>query len=153
MAKAKVTLNDQGPLTYAGNGYNLARGQSFVTVKDEDILFFYNRTGFTVDLLDGSVLPGSASADVEDEAPAPKKSKTAKPKKAAAAPVEEETEEDDEEEDDEEEVEEEASDELTEDELAKQTKASLAQLAEEKGLKVEANATKSQLIALILSAK
>src|SRR6185369_3747601 len=148
------TLNDSGPLTYAGNGYNLARGQSVVTTNDETILYFHNRQGFTVDLLEGSVLPGSAAAtEDEDEAPAPKKPKTAKPKKAAA-PVEEETEEEGDDEDDEDEEEdEEVTGELDADELAKQTKASLSQLAEEKGLKVEANMTKAQLIALITSAK
>lgn len=155
MAKAKITLNDQGPLTYAGNGYNLSRGQSVVTTNDETILYFHNRHGFTVDLLDGSVLPGSAaSAPEDDEAPAPKKTaKTAKPKKSAPPPPADDDDEEGDEDEEEEEVEEEATDELTEDELSKQTKASLAQLAEEKGLKVEANMTKPQLVALILSAK
>lgn len=150
MAKAKITLNDQGPLTYAGNGYNLARGQSVVTTNDETILYFYNRTGFTVDLLDGTVLPipEAASDEGDDEVIAPKKTKTAKPKKASAPPPPS----DDEDEEDEEEDEEVTGD-LSEDELAKQTKASLAQLAEEKGLKVEANMTKAALIALITSSK
>jgi len=159
MAKAKITLNDAGPLTYTGNGYTLSRGQSVVTTKDDDILYFYNRTGFTVDLLDGSVLPGSAVAaeEAEDEAPA-KKPKTAKPKKTAPPPPpadedEDEGDEDEEEGDEDEEDDEELTGELSAEELSKQTKASLAQLAEEKGLKVEANMTKDKLIALILTAK
>src|SRR6478752_119366 len=154
MAKAKITLNDQGPLTYSGNGYNLARGQSVVTTNDETILYFYNRSGFTVDLLDGSVLPGSVAAadEDEDEAPAPKKPKASKPKKSSAPPPSDDEDGDDEDEEDDEE-DEEVTGELDEDELSKQTKASLSQLAEEKGLKVEANMTKAQLVALITSAK
>lgn len=147
MAKAKVTLNDQGPLTYTGNGYTLSRGQSFTTVKDEDILFFSNRPGFTVDLLEGR-MPGSAAAVEEDEAPKAKPTAKAK-KKSAPPPPEEDDEEEKEDDEAEEEEDDEVTGELDADELGKQTKASLAQLAEERGLKFDANATKAQLIALL----
>lgn len=150
MAKAKITLNDQGPLTYHGNGYSLARGQSFITVKDEDIIHFSNRSGFSVEMLEGTKLGGAAPIPVdedEDEVPVIRKPKVAKPKKSAPPPPFDE----DEEETEEDEEEEEATGDLDEEELSKQTKASLSQLAEEKGLKVEANSTKAQLIALILS--
>ncbi len=82
MAKAKIILNDQGPLTYHGNGYSLARGQHFITVKDEDIIHFSNRQGFTVEMLEGTKLGGASPIPMEedeDEAPVVRKPKAAKP--------------------------------------------------------------------------
>lgn len=154
MAKARITLNDQGPLSYHGNGYDLERGQSFITTKAEDILFFSNRAGWTVEVMEGSS-PKAAPVGDDEDAPKPK---TAKPKKAPPPPVEDDaddeesvgdTDEEDGEEEADDEDDEEVTGELDATELKKQTRASLATLAEERGLKVDSSMNKTQLIELL----
>jgi hypothetical protein len=159
MAKAKITLLDNGPLTYNGHGRVLARGQSFVTTNESEILTFQAEHGFSVEMLEGTK-PRAAAALTPDESdedfdhgdaggPKAAKAKKGKPSKPAPAP------EADEEADDDEEPEEPtpADGKLTEAELTKQTKASLRELAEERGVKVDTNANKDALVAALLAAQ
>lgn len=164
MAKAKVTLNDNGPLTWHGNGvYSFERGQSAIITKDSDIAFFLAEPGFTVDFLEGS-RPKTTVDEDDEPAPASKPKKAAKPAKAAKSvppPADEDADDsddeaaaedgegDDEDDDDEEEVP--ADGELNEAELKKLNKNSLMELIEEKGLKADASMKNKQLIAIILA--
>lgn len=161
MAKAKVTLNDTGPLTWHGNGvYSFERGQSAVITKDSDIAFFLAEPGFTVDFLEGSRPKTS-----DDEAPASKPKKAAKPAKAAksvpppaddddADDSDDEAADDDGEEDDEDGDEDEvpADGVYTEADLKKLNKTSLMEIIDEKKLKADASMKNKDLIAIILAA-
>lgn len=133
MATAKITLNENGPMTYHGQGYSIQRGQAIVTSKDEDILHFSAEPGFTVDMVKGE-----------------------KPK-AAKAPVEDDEDDDtgstDDGGDGEGADDSEATGEFTKADLDKQTKESLLQLATEKGLKADATMKKSAIVATILAAQ
>lgn len=155
MAKAKVTLTDQGPITYSGHGRNLARGQSFVTTNESEILTFQAEHGFNVEMLEGKAPRAAATLEPDetdrdfDHGDGPKPAK--KPKKAAKPAPEEEPDEDEEPEEPAEPTP--ADGKLTEDELKKHTKASLRELAEERGVEVDANANKDALVAALLKAQ
>lgn len=151
MAKARITLNDTGPLTYSGNGYeNIQRNQAIITSKDEDIIHFSSTPGFTVDMLEGKH-PKAAVEDDEEEAPAPKKGKK---RSAPPPPVDDEEEgEDDEEEDEDEDQDGPVDGDLTEADLMKQNKGPLLELAAERGVKANNSMNKDQIVAAILAAK
>lgn len=162
MAKAKVTLNDNGPLTWHGNGYSFERGQSAVITKDSDIAFFLAEPGFTVDITEGA--RPKAVVEDDEEAPASKPKKAAKPAKAAKSvppPAEdddaddsddEEDGEGDEDAEDDDEAEEPADGKYTEADLKKLNKTSLLEIIEEKKLKADASLKNKDLIAIILAA-
>ncbi len=125
MAKARITLNDTGPLTYSGNGYeHIQRGQSIITSKDEDIVHFASTPGFTVDMLEGD-----------------------KPK--SAAPVDDDEDEGGEDEGD---ADGPVDGELTESDLMKQNKGPLLELASERGVKADNSMNKKDIVAAILAA-
>lgn len=126
MAKARITLNDSGPLTYHGGGYDLERGQSIVTTKDEDIIHFSTQPGFTVDMLEGD-----------------------KPKAVTDESADEEEEAADSEDGD---TDEEAVDgKLSLKDLKKQSKQSLLQLAEERGVKADNSMKVADIIKALLA--
>ena len=144
MAKARITLNDTGPLTYSGNGYdNIQRGQAIITSKDEDIIHFSATPGFTIDMLEGERPKASSDGD-EEESPAPKPKKGKKP--TTPPPSDDDDEEDDEEEDDGP-----VDGELTEADLQKQNKGPLLELAAERGVKADGSMKKDDIIAAILA--
>jgi hypothetical protein len=128
MATAKITLNENGPMTYHGQGYSIQRGQAIVTSKDEDILHFSAEPGFTVDMVKGE-----------------------KPK--AAVVVEEDEDEADADDSDDDDKDGEVTDGFTKKDLDKQTKDELLQLASENGIKADASMKKGDIVATILAAK
>ncbi len=164
MAKAKVTLNDNGPLTWHGNGYSFERGQSALITKDSDIAFFLAEPGFTVDFQEGSRPKAAVVEDDEEEVPAAKPKKAAKPAKAAKSvppPAEDDDADDsdddedgegDEDAEDDDEAEEPADGKYTEADLKKLNKTSLLEIIEEKKLKADASLKNKDLIAIILAA-
>lgn len=168
MAKAKVTLNDNGPLSWHGNGYSFERGQSALITKDSDIAFFLAEPGFTVDMQEGSRPKAAVVEDDEDEAPVAKPKKAAKPAKAgkSAPPPPADEDDDDAEDGDDEDSEgdedEEADDDeaddgpadgkYTEADLKKLNKTSLMEIIDERKLKADASMKNKDLIAIILAA-
>lgn len=128
MAKARITLNDSGPLSYHGNGYSLQRGQAIMTTKDEDIIHFSTQPGFTVDMLEGEKPKAVTddSADDEDEGV------DAGGDDDAEGPVDGE---------------------LSEKELVKLNKGPLLEMATEMGAKADASMNKAAIIAAILAVK
>ncbi len=128
MAKARITLNDTGPLSYHGGGYDLERGQAIVTTKDEDIIHFSTQPGFTVDMLEGEkpkAVTDATAADDEDEG----------------------------DEDDDGEGEGAVDGKLSEKDLKKQNKQSLLQLAEERGVKADNSMKVADIIKALLEAQ
>ena len=152
MAKVKVTMNDNGPLAWHGNGYCFERGQSAVISKDSDIAFFLAEPGFTVDFLEGS--RPKTTVDEDDEPAPASKPKAAKPAKAAKSvppPADEDDAEDSDDDSAADDGDEDADGELNETELKKLNKNSLMELIEEKGLKADASMKNKELIAIILA--
>ncbi len=156
MAKAKITLTDSGPLTFHGKGYSFARGESIITTKPDDILYFQSKPGFNVDITD-------APAPVVSVTVAEGGKKTTKKVTPKAVEIVEEGDEDDEgEEDEDEEAEEddeaEAEDApvtgaLTEAELKPLTLNALKELALENKVKFDDGAKKADLIKALLKKK
>jgi len=131
MAKARITLNDTGPLTYHGNGYDLQRGQAIVTSKDEDIIHFSAQPGFTVDMMEGEK-PKAVSDESDDDEDEDDSAGGGEDDGDADGPVDGE---------------------LSEKDLNKQTKGALLELATEKGVKANATMKKDAIVAAILAAK
>lgn len=127
MAKARITLNDSGPLTFHGRGYDLQRGQAFITSNNEDIVYFGAEQGFTVDMLEGDKPKSVAVVESDDE-------------DDDDAPVNDGAEDDGP-----------ADGELSKDELMKLNKGPLLELADEHGVKADATMNKKDIVAAILA--
>ena len=130
MVAAKVSIKSSGPATYSARGYSFTRGSSRVISKPEDIRYFQNVGGLSVEIIQGQMprkpptLPPPARDDDDLEV-------TGDPDPSG-----------------------EATGAYSEHDLAPQTKASIVELAEsEFGVKLNPNDPKKDLIDKFLAAQ
>jgi hypothetical protein len=130
MAKAKIVLLDNGPVTFNGRGYSLKRGETRTVTNASDILYFQAQHGIGVEILEALPKATKVAASVS---------------KAGAVSAPEPEPEDDEP----------VTGAVTAEDLTKLTKGALLQynIEEKIGAKVDGNMSKSAIIAAILDAK
>jgi hypothetical protein len=135
MAKARITLLDNGPITFEGNGHRIARGESKVITTESDILYFQQQVGFNVEFEEGPPMRAAkvAKAEIAPAAKGPAKKKAAPP---PPPPVEEPV-----------------DGLLTAEQLDELTPEALGELLDGLGYEVPEDAAKSELVKLILAAQ
>jgi hypothetical protein len=76
MARARVTLLENGPVSFEGQGKKLKRGESLILTLESEILYFQRQQGFSVEFLEGTpsraVKASEASAEFTPASPKPK---------------------------------------------------------------------------------